>query len=138
MDNLSSSSSGIFDKAKNRVKNFFHNGTPETEARTETESNISIRRSMYDMRGVALNQLENFYLPFMKEVYSRASDKLAGNIKSPDEILQLLKQGENRLSTDNSRREVEMKDNRIGELLSKIQQLYDQLKEFKPESEIKI
>jgi hypothetical protein len=104
MANLSPSSSLILDKAKTRVKNLFHGGTPETEAKIEVESTIGIRRSMYDTRGVALNQLENFYLPFMKEVYSRASDKLAGNIKPPDEILQLLRQGEGRLSTDHSRR----------------------------------
>jgi len=42
------------------------------------------------------------------------------------------------MPTDMSRREIEMRDIRISELLSKVQQLYDQLKEFKPEAEIKI
>lgn len=39
---------------------------------------------------------------------------------------------------DVSRREIEMRDTRISELLGKVQQLYDQLKEFKPEAEIKV
>jgi hypothetical protein len=81
MANLITSSSSILDKAKSRARSFFNT---ETETKTELESAVNIRRSMYDMRAIALNQLENFYLPFMKEVYSRASDKLAGNIKPPE------------------------------------------------------
>lgn len=127
MDAPPLNSSAIIGGGKPRVRSLFHVGSPESEGKSELESTINLRRSLYDTRSTALNQLENFYLPFMKEVYGRASEKLAGNIKPPDELLQLLRQGEQRIP-DLSRREIEMRDLRISELLSKVQQLYDQLK----------
>lgn len=42
------------------------------------------------------------------------------------------------IGSEAMRRELEAKDVRINELLSKVQQLYEQLKQLKPEEEIKV